>query len=81
VTLVDVVYRSEGGKTRALIVGILDEARGPLEIDGEVSRLNDLRVMRLRYCERHRDHRAFLAVLAAMPAIEALERVELDKLT
>ncbi len=69
-----VVYRPENGKTRALIVGALDEAHGPMHMGSENPRPGDLCEMRIQHCDRHRDHRAFLAVLAAMPGIEALER-------
>ena len=68
-----VVYRPENGKTRALIVGALDEAHGPLHFGDEKERPGGLCEMRIRHCDHHRDHRAFLSVLAAMPGVEALE--------
>lgn len=68
-----VVYRPAKGKTRALILRALDEAHGHTAIDQEQDRSPELREMRLRHCDRHRDHRAFLAVLAEMPNVEALE--------
>jgi hypothetical protein len=67
------VYRPAKGKTRALILRALDEAHGHTAIDQEQDRSPELREMRLRHCDRHRDHRAFLAVLAEMPNVEALE--------
>jgi hypothetical protein len=69
-----VVYRPEKGKTRALIVGALDEARGTLSMGDENERPGGLSEMCIRHCDRHRDHRAFLAVLAAMSGVEALEK-------
>jgi putative Mg2+ transporter-C (MgtC) family protein len=68
-----IVYRPEKGKTRALILGALDEAHGPLQLRDENERPGGLREMRIQHCDHHRDHRSFLAVLAAMPGIEALE--------
>jgi len=68
-----VVYRPEKGKTRALIIGALDEAHGPLHLGDEQERPGGLCEIRVQYCDHHRDHRAFLAVLASMPSIEALE--------
>jgi putative Mg2+ transporter-C (MgtC) family protein len=69
-----VVYQPEKGKTRALIVEMLDESRGHLRILQESERPDGLREMHVSYCDRHRDHRAFLAALAAMPAVDGLER-------
>jgi len=68
-----VVYRSEKGKTRALIVAALDEAHGPMQLGEEKERAGGLSELRIQYCDHHRDHRAFLPVLAAMPSVEALE--------
>jgi putative Mg2+ transporter-C (MgtC) family protein len=68
-----VVYRPEKGKTRALILGALDEARGNLRIGDEKERPDGCSEMRIQHCNHHRDHRAFLAVLAGMPGVEALE--------
>jgi hypothetical protein len=68
-----IVYRPEKGKTRALILGALDEAHGPLQLREENERPGGLCEMRVQHCDHHRDHRSFLAVLAAMPGIEALE--------
>jgi putative Mg2+ transporter-C (MgtC) family protein len=69
-----VVYRPEKGKTRALIMGVLDDARGKnLLLGDEKVRPDGCNEMYIQYCDHHRDHRAFLAVLAAMPGIEALE--------
>ena len=68
-----VVYRPEGGKTRALIVAALDEAHGPLHITDEKERPGGLFEICIQHCNHHRDHRTFLAVLAAMPSIQALE--------
>jgi len=68
-----VVYRPEKGKTRALIIGALDEARGTLNIGDENQRPDGSHEMRVQHCDHHRDHRAFLAELAAMPNVEALE--------
>ncbi len=70
-----VVYRPEKGKTHALIVGVLDDARGTLNMGDENERPDGLCEMRLQHCDHHRDHRAFLAVLAATPGVEALEKV------
>jgi putative Mg2+ transporter-C (MgtC) family protein len=69
-----VVYRPEKGKTRALIMGAVDEARGSLHIRDEGERPDGLRDMCIRHCDHHRDHRAFLAELAAIPGVEALEK-------
>jgi putative Mg2+ transporter-C (MgtC) family protein len=68
-----VVYRPEKGKTRALIMAALDDARGNLHIGDEKQRPDGCSEMTIYHCDHHRDHRAFLAVLAAMPGIEALE--------
>jgi putative Mg2+ transporter-C (MgtC) family protein len=68
-----IVYRPENGKTRALVMGSLDEAHGPLHLGDEKERPGGLCEMRVRHCDHHRDHRAFLAVLATMPGVEALE--------
>ncbi len=68
-----VVYRPEKGKTRPLIMAILDEARGHHVVDDETSRPDGLQVFHVKYCDRHVDHRCVLADLAAMPAVEALE--------
>jgi putative Mg2+ transporter-C (MgtC) family protein len=68
-----VVYRPERGKTRALIIGALDEARGTLRISDEKERPDGCSELRIKHCDHHRDHRAFLAELAAMPGVEALE--------
>ena len=68
-----VVYRPDKGKTRALIVGALDEAHGPLYMGDENERPGGLCEIRVQHCDHHRDHRAFLAVLASMPGVEALE--------
>lgn len=68
-----VVYRPENGKTRALLIGALDEAHGPLHMGDEKERPGGLCELRVRHCDHHRDHRAFLAVLATMPGVEALE--------
>jgi putative Mg2+ transporter-C (MgtC) family protein len=69
-----VVYRPEQGKTRALILGALDDARGPHTVEEEAERPEGLAEMRVRYCEFHRDHRHFLADLAAIPGVAALDR-------
>jgi putative Mg2+ transporter-C (MgtC) family protein len=68
-----VVYRPEKGKTRALILGTLDEARGTLLITDEKERPDGCSELRIHHCDHHRDHRAFLAELAALPGVEALE--------
>jgi len=68
-----VVFRPEKGKTRALIIGALDEAHGTVRFGDEQERPDGLREMKVHYCNHHRDHRAFLPVLAAMPGVEALE--------
>lgn len=68
-----VVYRPEKGKTRALIIGALDETHGNLRISDENDRPDGLREMCIHHCDHHRDHRAFLAELAGMPGVEALE--------
>jgi putative Mg2+ transporter-C (MgtC) family protein len=68
-----IVYRPEKGKTRALIVAVLDETHGPLHIEEETDRPEGLAEIRIRHCDHHRDHRQFLAELAAIPAVEALE--------
>ena len=70
-----IVYRPEKGKTRALIVAVLDEAHGPLQLGEEMDRPDGLAEIRLRHCDRHRDHRHFLAEIATIPAIEALEKI------
>jgi putative Mg2+ transporter-C (MgtC) family protein len=69
-----VVYRPEKGKTRALIVGALDEARGTLRLSDEKERPDGLSELCVRHCDRHRDHRAFLAMLATTPGVEGLEK-------
>jgi uncharacterized membrane protein YhiD involved in acid resistance len=68
-----VVYRPEKGKTRALILGTLDEARGTVLITDEKERPDGCSELRIHHCDHHRDHRAFLAELAALPGVEALE--------
>jgi putative Mg2+ transporter-C (MgtC) family protein len=68
-----VVYRPEKGKTRPLIMAVLDEARGPHVVEEEAVRPDGLQAFRMSYCDCHADHRCFLAELAAMPAVEALE--------
>ena len=73
-----VVYRPDKGKTRALIMGVLDEARGTLRIVDEEERPDGCREMRIEHCDHHRDHRAFLAVLAGMAGVEALENTPLS---
>ena len=70
-----VVYRPEKGKTRAIMMSVLDEAHGPVRIGDEKERTGGLAEMSLHYCDRHRDHRAFLAELAAITNIEALESI------
>ena len=70
-----VVYRPEQGKTRALIIGALDEAHGPLQLGDEKERPSGLSEIRIQHCDHHRDHRAFLAVLATMSSVEALEKI------
>ena len=72
-----VVYRPEKGKTRALIVGALDEAHGPLHMGDENERPGGLCEIHVQHCDHHRDHRAFLAVLASTPGVEALENAPL----
>jgi putative Mg2+ transporter-C (MgtC) family protein len=69
-----IVYRPEKGKTRALIVAVLDETHGPLRIEEEADRPGGLAEIRIRHCDHHRDHRNFLSQLAAIPAVEALEK-------
>jgi putative Mg2+ transporter-C (MgtC) family protein len=68
-----VVYRPEKGKTRALIIAVLDDGHGPQLIESETERPGGQGELVLCYCDRHRDHRTFLADLAAMPTVEALE--------
>jgi putative Mg2+ transporter-C (MgtC) family protein len=68
-----VVYRPEKGKTRPLIVSILDDLRGPHDIEQESRLPGGVEEMHIQYCDRHRDHRHVVADLAALPAIEALE--------
>jgi putative Mg2+ transporter-C (MgtC) family protein len=68
-----IVYRPDNGKTRALVLAVLDEAHGPLRLGEEKERPGGLREVRVQHCDHHRDHRSFLAVLASMPGVEALE--------
>jgi len=68
-----VVYRPEKGKTRPLIVGALDDARGPHVIEEESSLPGGVEQMHISYCDHHRDHRHVVTDLAALPAVEALE--------
>lgn len=70
---VRIVYRAEKGKTRALITGVLDEARSPHDIEDTTGLPDGLEAMRLCYCDQHREHRRVLADLAALPAVESLE--------
>jgi putative Mg2+ transporter-C (MgtC) family protein len=72
-TRLSIVYRPENGKTRARIIGMLDDAHGPHSIDEELTRPDGLAVMRIRHCDLHRDHRQFLPELAVIPAVEGLE--------
>lgn len=74
-----VVYRPDRGKARALLLAILDEARGTHAVVGEETREDGLHVMRLRYCEVHPEHRSLAADLAALPAVEALEHLAPDE--
>jgi putative Mg2+ transporter-C (MgtC) family protein len=69
-----VVYRPERGKTRALIIGVLDDFHGHARILEEEQRADGTLAMRIGYCDRHREHRAVAAVLAAMSAVEAIEQ-------
>ena len=69
-----VVYRPERGKTRALILGALDDYGNQARVTEAGVRSDGLEELRICHCDRHRDHRAFLAVVAALPAVEALER-------
>jgi putative Mg2+ transporter-C (MgtC) family protein len=73
-TRLSIVYRPDNGKTRARIVGLLDDAHGPHEIDEESTRPDGLAEMRIHHCDFHRDHRQFLAELANIPAVEGLEK-------
>jgi putative Mg2+ transporter-C (MgtC) family protein len=73
-TSIVLVYRPDRGKTRALVMGAIDESHGPVKIVEEKDRPDGLSEMKIEHCERHREHRAFLATLAAQPNVEALEK-------
>ena len=67
------VYRPEKGKTRALMIGVLDQAHTSVQIREETQRPDGFACMSIHFCERHRDHRSFLSQLAAVAGVEALE--------
>ncbi len=77
-----VEYRSHRGKTRAVILGLLDESQIPSSdyrflgeageaIDGETTE-----ALEIAYCTRHRAHRTIVPRLAERPEVIAVEDVE-----
>jgi putative Mg2+ transporter-C (MgtC) family protein len=73
-TSVVLVFHPDKGKTRPILMGIIDEARGPVRILDEKTRPDGTSEMSIQYCDGHREHRTVLAGLAAMPSIEAIEK-------
>jgi putative Mg2+ transporter-C (MgtC) family protein len=67
------VYRIDHGKTRHALMGIFDEAHGPLHVGDEVIGTDDTARITIRYCKTHREHRGFLPQVAALPTVVAME--------
>ena len=74
-TRLAITYHPNKGKTRAQLSGILDEGRGPIQIENDCIRNDGMGEMVVGYCQRHKDHRAFLATVANLPHVEGIEPV------
>jgi putative Mg2+ transporter-C (MgtC) family protein len=74
-TRLAITYHPNKGKTRAQLNGILDEGRGPIQIENDCIRNDGMGEMVIGYCRRHKEHRAFLAEVAKLPHVEGLEPV------
>ena len=68
-----VVYRTEQGKNRARLQGVLDSYMMPLEIKEERKLSEGKTELVLRYCRTHKSHRAFQGDLAGLDWVEVME--------
>ncbi len=74
-------YRSERGKTRQVIIGILDANkispnafRFPRPEEAPPDREKEC--VEISYCDQHRFHRSFLSEIASLGAVEAIEELK-----